>query len=180
MNRSKRTWRCGSGRGVACPVVFVHHDRDVALAVHGDDFVATGLAPQLTWLAEYLTSCFDIKVRATLGPEQLDDKEVTMLGRLVRWTGVGLEMEADPKHRRLVLEGVGLSAESKALMNNGEPQKTTEDEEETLLTNSESTQYRALCARLNFLAQDSPDLQFPAKELSRSMARPTLGAWSRL
>ena len=89
----------GFVRGVGCPVVFVHRDRDLALAVHGDDFVATGFASQLTWLAEYLASCFDIKVRATLGQEQLDDKEVVMLGRTVRWTSSGLEIEADPKHR---------------------------------------------------------------------------------
>ena len=33
---------------------------------------------------------------------------------------------------------------------------------------------------MNYLAQDSPDLQYPAKEISREMARPKMGAWMRL
>ena len=33
---------------------------------------------------------------------------------------------------------------------------------------------------MNYLAQDSPDLQYPSKELSREMARPRRGAWRRL
>ena len=37
-----------------------------------------------------------------------------------------------------------------------------------------------MVARMNYLAQDSPDLQYPSKEASREMARPTQGAWKRL
>ena len=33
---------------------------------------------------------------------------------------------------------------------------------------------------MNYLAQDSLDLQYPAKEVSREMARPKRGAWRRL
>ena len=43
-----------------------------------------------------------------------------------------------------------------------------------------ATRYRALVARLNFLGQDSPELQFPAKELSKDMSCPTTGSWGRL
>ena len=46
---------------------------------------------------------FEIKVRAMLGPESDDDKQVTHLGRQIRWTQNGIEFEADPKHRRLNL-----------------------------------------------------------------------------
>ena len=37
------------------------------------------------------------------------------------------------------------------------------------------TEFRSVSARLNFLAQDSPDVQFPAKEVARFMAKPTYG-----
>ena len=34
-----------------------------------------------------MKSWFEIKVRAMLGPEEKDDKEVVLLGRVVRWLG---------------------------------------------------------------------------------------------
>ena len=89
-------------------------------------------------------------------------------------------IEADPKHRDLVLRALALDDASNGLMSNGEPQKDTKDDEGYFLDPCEATAYRAICARLNFLAQDSPELQFPAKELSRSTARPTVGSWARL
>ena len=51
-----------------------------------------------------MASWFDIKVRGMLGPDRDDDKEVTFLGRTVRWTDEGIEYEADMKHRTKVLE----------------------------------------------------------------------------
>ena len=48
------------------------------------------------------------------------------------------------------------------------------------LLRPDATAFRALAARVNFLAQDSPELQFLAKELSRDMTSPTLGSWGRL
>ena len=39
------------------------------------------------------------------------------------------------------------------------------------------TEFRGVVARMNFLSQDCPDLQFPVKECSKQMARPTRGAW---
>ena len=44
-----------------------------------------------------------------LGDYINDDKEVNILGRVVRWTSQGTESEADPKHRKLVLESFGLN-----------------------------------------------------------------------
>eukprot|EP00973_Karenia_brevis_P014701 2006254-Karenia_brevis.AAC.1 len=51
-----------------------------------------------------MESWFEIKVKAVLRPEEKDDKEVTIFGRLVRWTDEGIEYEADPKDRSLVLD----------------------------------------------------------------------------
>ena len=44
----------------------------------------------------------------------------------------------------------------------------------------EAKEFRSMVARLNYLAQDVPDLQYPAKEVSREMAKPKRGAWTRL
>ena len=46
-----------------------------------------------------------------------------------------------------------------------------------LLDANDAKLFRGIAARLNYLAQDRPDLQFAAKEVSRRMARPTDGDW---
>ena len=33
---------------------------------------------------------------------------------------------------------------------------------------------------MNFLGQDSPEMQYPAKEVSKDMAVPKRGSWKRL
>ena len=48
-------------------MLFYHEKRDLAMAVHGDDFVACGFDEDLQWLAEYVKGCFEVKVRAVLG-----------------------------------------------------------------------------------------------------------------
>ena len=40
--------------------------------------------------------------------------------------------------------------------------------------------FRGLAARMNFLSQDSPDLQYPIKDCSREMANPIRGSWKRM
>ena len=42
---------------------------------------------------------------------------------------------------------------------------------------SNVTMYRAICARINYLALDRPDIQFAAKEASRKMSAPQAGDW---
>ena len=51
-----------------------------------------------------------------MGPDEGDDKHVVILGRHVRWTADGLEYEADPKHRKLIMEHFGFDEESSGLV----------------------------------------------------------------
>ena len=51
-----------------------------------------------------------------------------------------------------------------------------EDEE---LVGGEATEYRGVAARANYLSLDCPDLQFPIKECSREMSKPTRGSWAK-
>ena len=44
----------------------------------------------------------------------------------------------------------------------------------------EQTRYRALAARLNFLAVDRPDLLYAAKECARRMSSPRNRDWEAL
>eukprot|EP00973_Karenia_brevis_P084068 11664326-Karenia_brevis.AAC.1 len=61
-----------------------------------------------------MRSWFEIKVRAILGPEEHDDKEVVILGRLVTWKEDFIEYEADPKHRRKILQYFGFEGNTQA------------------------------------------------------------------
>ena len=44
----------------------------------------------------------------------------------------------------------------------------------------EATQYRAVVARLNYLAPDRLDMQFAVKEAARAMAKPAKKHWKAL
>ena len=45
------------------------------------------------------------------------------------------------------------------------------------LRGENATLYRAICARLNYLAQDRPDIRYACKEASRWMSCPRTGHW---
>ena len=49
-----------------------------------------------------------VHVRATLGPEPTDDKEVSILNRVIRWTEDSLLYEADPRHVEKLMRDAGL------------------------------------------------------------------------
>eukprot|EP00973_Karenia_brevis_P066366 9224003-Karenia_brevis.AAC.1 len=86
-----------------------------------------------------MESWFEIKVRAVLGPEETDDKEVTMLGRLVRWTLEGIEYEADPRRRRIIVEYFGFNEKTKPSMMNGDKEDKVEEWEDEFLAKKEAT-----------------------------------------
>ena len=49
-----------------------------------------------------------------------------------------------------------------------------------LLNSTDSTTYRAIAARCNYLQPDRPDIQFAVKETCRMMSKPTLRSWEML
>ena len=93
----------------------------------------------------------------------------------------GIEWEADPKHRELLMEKFGYNSKTKSLNHNGDNDDHQDEEwEEEPLEPAEATEFRSSAARLNFLSQDSPELMYPAKEVSSEMAAPIRGGWKRL
>ena len=55
-----------------------------------------------------------------------------------------------------------------------------EDLEDEELSREEAKTFMGIAARLNFLSLDCPGLQFPTKNCSREMARPTRGSWAEV
>ena len=49
-----------------------------------------------------------MKVRAILGPDSGDDKEVTILGRVFRWHEDGIRFEADPRQIEKLLRDLDM------------------------------------------------------------------------
>jgi len=91
-----------------------------------------------------------------------------------------IEWEADNRHAQIVLNMLGLTSESRGLSSPGTKERI-EDEKATQPLDSEATTlYRSATMRLNFVAQDRPDLMFVTKELARSMQAPTQGDWNLL
>ena len=117
----------GFERGVSCGVVFYHAERDLSLAVHGDDFTFCGGEEDLFWTRDLMANWFEIKVRGILGEGIDDEKVMTILGRTVRWTSQGLEYEADEKLRARVLEHFGFEEGSRQLAVNGDKEDKVED-----------------------------------------------------
>ena len=52
-----------------------------------------------------------MKDKARLGPGAEDDKEATVLNRVVRWTTERLEYEADPRQHEKLLRDLKLDGE---------------------------------------------------------------------
>ena len=105
-----------------------------------------------------------------MGNGKEDVKEIRLLNRIVRWTDQGIKYEADLRHVETVVDKlVGLNCKPVSTPGTSEYQ----EHENTYLEAKQATEYRALAARCNFLAQDRPDLQFAVKEVCRGMANPT-------
>ncbi len=189
----------GFKQGVACPCIFRHEVKEVVIMVHGDDFVAVGEGEQLQDTKRVLEDKYKIKVE-TLGRDKNESKEIRVLNKVIRLTEQGLELEADPRHAELVVRALGLedakpspTPGTKIAKKKRSPQDATEtdseaeeaEEEEGAvrgedgdeMTQSDAKEYRAIVARLNYIASDRPDIQFAVKEAARNMSAPKNRDW---
>ena len=99
--------KLGFTQGKASPCHFFHIARGLRTVVHGDDFLTAGDDKELKWMKAKLEQEFDIKTKVLSG-ESSDEKEVTVLNRIIRWTSAGYEYEADARHAVLIIRSLGL------------------------------------------------------------------------
>ena len=179
----------GYRQGRTNPCLFWHKDKKVTVMVHGDDFVAIGNDEDLMETQRTLSEKYKIKTEK-LGGQKGDAKEIRVLNKVIRHTDEGLELEADPRHAEIVMRDLDVSG-SKVCKTPGaktEPRKQSKDsseeeaaeEEGEAMEPKDATKYRAVVARLNYMAADRPDLQFAVKEVARHMASPHTGHWHAL
>ena len=94
-----------------------------------------------------------------------------------RWIRIRSRSQAQ---ETIILEHFGLDSDCKKLTYNGDKDTKEENWELEPLPREEATSFRALAARMNYLSQDCPDLQFPIKQCSRDMASPFRGSWKKI
>ncbi len=141
--------------------------------VHGDDFTFMGEDSSLKWITLELQKVYELKVRATLGPDPNDDKSVRILNRILSWNEQGIQYEPDQRHVEIVIKALGLE-KGKSVVTPAVQDKLDTDSERTL-EGASATLYRSLAMRPTYLAQDRPDIQFSCKELAKGMSSPTEG-----
>ena len=160
--------------GDASACVFVNKDRGLRSSVHGDDLTTTGTKKQLDWFKRELEKAYELKEGARLGPGRGDDREATVLNRVVRWTDHGIEYEADPRQQEKLLRDLKLTGDGvKGAATPGVKPTKEQHQQDQPLPREKVSPYRAVAARANFLAADRPELQFGAKEVCRWMSAPT-------
>ena len=170
---SEKLVAMGFEKGIAAPTVFFWKSKGVRCVVHGDDFTFTGKREDLLAIKSKMEESYELKMRALLGDEPGDDREITILNRRIRWEGGCLHYEADTKHVSEILKYFSLNDESKGLV---VPfvRETREDlaKEDVELSPEVSSEFRGLAARANYLSLDRVDIQYATKEICRDMATP--------
>ena len=141
--------------------------------MHVDDFLCSGVVEDLQWLYESLAAKYELKQKI------LDKRErdsIKYLGRTVTWNmnKSHFEIEGDIKHVNLMLDEWGMNKCNEVdtpMSKDGMESIDTGNE----LSAAEATVARRAIARVNYMAQDRPDLAFVARIMSQHMAAPRDG-----
>jgi hypothetical protein len=168
----------GFVRGKSSPCAFYCKAMQARIVVHGDDFTILATEDVIKDIHRRMSERYKIKLRGILGPDSWDDKEIIILNRVLRWSDAGIEYEPDPRHAELIVSKLDLHKAKPVSTPGIKPNIDAEYEEP--MNETDKTQFRALVARANYLAQDRGDIQFAVKELSRRMSSPTSGDWIAL
>ena len=164
------------------PCVYTHREKEMMVVTHVDDFLCSGSKSDLKWLHDSLSQEFELKAEM-MGPGPDEVKEATFLGRTIRLTSEGYELESDRKHAQTLIDEWGMQSSRPVTSPGCAAEKADvriKEEEEMPLDPKEATTYRRAAARMNYMALDRADMAFASKEASRGMARPTRGDIVRL
>ena len=140
--------------------------------VHGDDFVWDGRDEDLDWVRKVLDN-YERKNRVRLWCGPNDGGKIDMRGRVIERTHEGITWQGDPRHFDLLQEYFGMDDKTKVLTTSGYQGDSELCElREAELSMEECEASGMLAARLNYMSQDDPWLQFLAKEICRNKAKP--------
>eukprot|EP00973_Karenia_brevis_P067142 9337146-Karenia_brevis.AAC.1 len=95
--------------------------------VHGDCCTSYGSERDFEWIKDMMETWFEVKLRGIMGLYVGDMKEVSILNRRLRYGVGGIEYEAGPKHRGLVVEYFVFDASTTNLVENGDREDNEEE-----------------------------------------------------
>ena len=169
---ARRLVEYGFQRGRAASTIFHHPKTKVRVVVHGDDFTFAGTESELRIIEAKMHEWYDVKVHGILGSGKRDVHEIVIMGRNLTWTEEGLEYEGSDKHRRALLESLGLNEESKAVNSAAmKPEEIGQAEDTDMLDASEAKRFRSLAATLNYVSSERSDVQYAAKEVCKKISQ---------
>ena len=87
--------------------VFTHRERDLRAEAHVDVFPRSGEMQDLSWFRDRLKETHELKVQVA-GWGRGDARELSFLGRVIRTTPAGIELEGDDKHVEKLEEEWGM------------------------------------------------------------------------
>ena len=108
--------------------------------VHGDDFTTIGPKSDLDWFGGNMKKHYECTIQPRIGPGADDAKEGLVLNRVVRWTGDGLEYEADPRQAEKLISECGLTG-SNSMATPGIRASFSEVEKDEVLEEAMRTAY---------------------------------------
>ena len=135
----------------------------------------TGKPENLKWLREQLEKSFQVKTQL-LGPGEQYMQQAKILNKVITWhPKKNINYETDPRHVEITGQQLKLeSAKSVATPSTKEEGRTADNQDEPL-GEEQTTKYRALVARCNYLNPDRPDIACSVKELARNKSTPRQG-----
>ena len=154
--------------------------------MHGDDFIITGDSMQLAWIESRLNEGLILQRRAIPGPDDGDDKTVTILNRLVTWVCLSgsrsqIEIEADPRHRQILLAQINLDgANVKSVTTPAVKIQKWTPQMLTKIDRERKSTFRSATMRASYMSINRVDVQQAVKEVARFMAEPNEGTWIML
>ena len=108
-----------------------------------------------------------------------DDKELNILGRVIRMTPTGIDLEGDDKHVGLLEEEWGVASCNPVATSYVKPTVSVHGAvggvEARDVRPADATLYRRAAARINYVALDRPDLSFASRVASSHMSSPKEG-----
>ena len=153
------------------PSLYYHPERGILVTVHVDDFLCSGRVEDLEWLYDGLRRKYDLK-KTLFGEGHAS--EAKYLNRRLYSAGKVISMEGDPKLVDLLVTEWGLQHSrgvDTPVTRDGVDKIGTGDELDT----ATATKVRRSIARINFMAQDRPDLAVAARIASQWMSSPREG-----
>ena len=103
-----------------------------------------------------------------------------MLNRIVRCDENGWSLEAYPRHAELIIEQLRVGELRSAATPGIDGIDEVDREDDMEIIGSDATRFLGVAARCNYLASDWLDIQFPTKEISSEMSKPTTGSLRQL